>query len=356
MSFLAALALLAMIAPASADDCPDLAVSTSTSPSAPRTEALESVACAIENDKDVQIMGSFPPTSYQLVAGGACLDTRCAKTESKIQTIIEKTFNDVSACIQGLAAIHASKEANSAMRDALAGKPLSADALAALRTSAAARNAVQLERLKHIDPSLLDIVDTDEQYFLTADDGKARRATNSEIKTMLNERVGHPLRLFCYDTGTSFTYVRNTGQTLLGEQVNIELSLSLGAEASLPGMPSWPTISLDTTSLILQKNRSPQSMPSILSHEMMHLLGYTHAEGKTDRTLPLFSACQICCFPAGLREEQLERPQCDRRGKGSLHQRACDICAGKTTLEEFAPTRSAYFEAVRECYVIGNPL
>jgi hypothetical protein len=311
----------------------------------------EDVACSLTSD--VKIDGDFPATSYRITSSGACLDKRCMGIAPNIESQIEKAFTDSAACLKNLAAKAASKSALKAMKDALAGAPLDAEALQALRGSAAARNAVQLERLERLDSNFWELMNHEEQRVLTITNGRPANATPAEAKVILGETAGRRLRLHCFDPGTKFTYVRETGAATLAEPYEAKAGFSLGAEASSPGMPSWPMIAFDQIGLQLHAGGDQQALSSILLHELMHSLGYTHDSKEAP---PLFSACQICCFPKGLREDQLVRPACEKRGKGSLYAMACNLCSGATPVKDFARIEKAYLAKVKDCYKIGNPL
>lgn len=217
-----------------------------------------------------------------------------------------------------------------------------------VRGSSPLRNIAQLLQLNKLGPGFADIFNEREQVWV-AIDSKTNTVKNESCEGVRSSlRKPSPLRLSCFPLDTKFSYER----ARISQPTEVVPTLSTAAEASMPGMPSWPSIELHPLGYALQK-KSRENVKSILVHEVMHLLGYTHGSS----TLPLFSACQVCCFQSGLRQDHgSNRASCEDKGPESIHALACSICAGEKTVTEFQGLKAAYAKNLKACYKITNPL
>ncbi len=312
--------------------------------------------CQIKPDPgNVQIEGSVPETQYQL-SGNICYDTRCFAVDPKIDVHLKETIQESMSCIKNLT----SEKLQRLVEKKIRGKDLASDEIEQIRQSVPARTALQLQAINRLDSRFADVFNENGQNW-AAVIPPVMRVTNADkafIKNSLQDPS--PLRISCFPLGTKFSYSRKLGKVFITEPIEVLPTFGTAAEASSPGMPLWPSINLHPVGYSM-KSGSPPAIKSILLHEMMHLLGYNHrdlqsAEPETHATLPLFSACQVCCFPEGLKERQRIRPVCNTKGKGSLQAMACSLCAGEKTVPEFRKIEQSYEEMMGQCYIIGNSL
>lgn len=346
---LISLHLIAILSLALAEECPTVEPSVEVKGLLP----TQNINCSLRSDSSIVIEGDFPKTTYSTL-NNVCIDDRCKNAMEGFSSVLDDTFSTALSCFKKLAKKSSTKAAVAAMNKALKSQALNENELKALLESAPARNAVQLERLRTHDGTFADFVNDAEQYIVVADTktNEARRGSRDELKAAYGGGLNRPIRAFCFEPGTKFTAILKGGEVELAQPIDVVVRFGVGATASLPGMPVWPSIQIDPVGFKIQLTQSAQTAPSILLHEMMHILGYEH---NNEDVLPMYSACQICCLPEGLRERQLDRPACEKRGKGSLYAQACAICSGKISVEKFKSIKASYEKRVRDCYVVGNP-
>lgn len=320
------------------------------------TTLAEQADCQMKTDpQHIQIEGTFPDTFYKL-SGNICYDSRCFGTNPKIDVHVNETIHESVACFKKLAEISLAPLIEKAIR----GEPMKAEEIERIRQSVPARTAIQLSSIDHLEGRFADFFNENEQnwMFVNPSNLQITNATKRFIESSLKDP--YPLRISCFPLTTKFNYSRKIGQVLITEPIDLIPSFKTVAEASSPGMPSWPSVSFHPIGFSM-KSHDTQAIHSILLHEFMHLLGYTHvtaqlSEPGTRITLPLFSACQVCCFPEGLRERQLARPACNSKEKGSLFALACSVCAGDKSVADFQKIKQAYDKKMDQCYQIGNSL